>query len=977
MALIVRRAAAAKGLLAAGAAVMFIAALLLAGLTAYAGAAAEAGVHAAVESADPAERSVLIRGAAAEGRDEAVRKAYGTAAVSSASYASGWAIADPGAGATPDANGIVYADVVAVGDLQRHAELTAGEWPTGRRAALAEPVARLLGVTAGDTLRLVDRRTDRILPVEVSGVWRPEDRADPFWLLLPDVEAGRLPQTSTHGPIVVTAEAFGSDFGQGASAGWLARPDLTGATRELVARTAGEAAAVSARLPEETGLGASATITTGLPTLAERLDRADLVRRSALVTPVLLLAVLGGYALTLVALLLGEARRPETALLRARGASRRQLAGFAAAEAFVLVLPAALIAPPLAVLLVGGIPIPGTTLEPRLTGQVWLIAAVAAAGGVLALTVPALRKAGTYIAETAGRARLSMFRKAGLDVVVVALAVLGWLQLRQYSSPVSAGFGGVDPLLAAAPTLGVLTGAVLAVRLLPPIARFVAGRLGRGVSRSGLLGTWQAGRRAHAGPMVMLALAVAAATVSWSLAGTTEGSIDDQAEQRVGADMRVVEAGGAAPDGREQQLRALPGAREVVPAWRESIPLTAGSDPAELIAIDTAAARSVMLAREDATGGPPRALLDAMTRTHKSEISERALRPGAIATTGGPVRTFAVLKDGSRLDLGVSTDGRPITITAQRTGLVGFLVQGPQDAEVSWRITGQDGEWTAITRGGTSRSAGEDGTLRVGGAFAVTPALLREPVPVAVTQHAYTELNVRPGQPAFMTVSGASVPIQVVAVINRVPGTSGGAAILADRPALDAALFTAYGIAPRTSEWWISGDPGGTENLTGAEILDRRELARSAAEDPFGAGARVALFLAAFGAVLLAAAGIAADSRATAARRAGELAILHTLGAGPRLLARSLVIEQAFLAGVGALTGLGVGLLVAGAMAPLLILTPTAVRPVPVPVLDVAWLATTGSVALLVAIALALSAITAASAARRLPAARLRLGADR
>ncbi|MEU4429030.1 FtsX-like permease family protein, partial [Actinoplanes sp. NPDC024001] len=131
------------------------------------------------------------------------------------------------------------------------------------------------------------------------------------------------------------------------------------------------------------------------------------------------------------------------------------------------------------------------------------------------------------------------------------------------------------------------------------------------------------------------------------------------------------------------------------------------------------------------------------------------------------------------------------------------------------------------------------------------------------------------------------------------------------------------------------------------------------------------------GGVLLAGAGIAADSRATARRRAGELAVLHTLGAGPRLLARSLVVEQAFLAGVGALAGLTVGLLVAGAMAPLLVLTPTAVRPVPEPVLQVGWLPTVGSVVLLVGIALALSAATAASAARRLPAARLRLGADR
>ncbi|WP_229072787.1 FtsX-like permease family protein [Actinoplanes sp. DH11] len=1009
MALIVRRAAAAKGLLAAGAAVMFIAALLLAGLTAYAGAAVEAGVRAAVAAAAPAERSVLVRGAAGEGRDEAVRVAYAGSEVSGASYASGWAITNPGGGATPDANGVVYADVVAVDELRRYADLTAGAWPAGAGAALAEPVAKVLGVTAGDTVRLLDRRTEEIVPVEVAGLWRPKDVNDPFWLLLPDVFSGRLPQTATHGPIVVSREVFEKRFATGASAGWLVRPDLSGATLDSVARTSEEAAAVAARLPEESGLGTSATITTGLSTLADRLERADLVRRSALVTPVLLLAVLGGYALTLVAVLLGEARRAETALLRARGASRRQLAGLAAAEAFVLVIPAALLAPPLAVFLVGHVPIPGglsretipgglsretipgglspetisgglssgtMPLEPALTASVWLIAALAALGGVVALTVPALRKARTYVAETAGRARLSMFRRAGLDLVVVALAVLGWVQLRQYSSPVGAGVGGVDPLLAAAPTLGVLTGAVAAIRLLPPVARFAGSRLGRGVSRSALLGTWQAGRRAHAGPMVMLALAVAAATVSWAVAGTARTSLDDQAEQQVGADLRVVEEGGA-PDDRLAQLTALPGATAVVGAWRESIPLTAGSDPAELVALDTSAAREVMLAREDATGGAPRELLDAMARGRASRMPERVLRPGQITTSGGPVRTIAVFTDGRRLDLGVSTDGRPLRITGSVPGLAGFLVLVPADTEVTWRITGQPGDWHGISRRGAAVSAEDDGTLRVTGGFAVTPLVLREPVPVAMTSHAFTELNASTDRTVFLAVQGVSVPVRVVEVVDRVPGTAGGAAVLADRPALDAALFTAYGIAPRTSEWWVSGNPSGTASLTGVRVLDRRELARAAAADPFGAVSRVALFLAAFGAVLLAAAGIAADSRATAGRRAGELAIMHTLGAGPRLLARSLVVEQAFLAGIGALAGLVVGLLVAAAMVPLLVLTPTAVRPVPEPVLEIGWPATAGSVALLVGVALALSAATAASAARRLPAARLRLGADR
>jgi ABC-type antimicrobial peptide transport system permease subunit len=107
------------------------------------------------------------------------------------------------------------------------------------------------------------------------------------------------------------------------------------------------------------------------------------------------------------------------------------------------------------------------------------------------------------------------------------------------------------------------------------------------------------------------------------------------------------------------------------------------------------------------------------------------------------------------------------------------------------------------------------------------------------------------------------------------------------------------------------------------------------------------------------------------------MAVLHTLGAGPRQLARSLVVEQTFLAGLGALAGLLVGLLVAAAMAPLLILTPSAGHPVPRPLLTVDWWRVGGTAVLLVAVALALSAIAAALAGRRLPATRLRIGMDR
>ncbi|GAA4602310.1 ABC-type lipoprotein release transport system permease subunit [Actinoplanes octamycinicus] len=960
MALILRRAAAARGLLAAAAAVMLAAVLLLTGLAAYATASAGAGLRAAVSVADPDERSVLVRGAlGAEpaARDAAVRRAYAPATVSSARYGSGWAVQGATGTAAPDADGIVYASLVQLADLSEHADLVSGAWPAGNGdVALAEPAATALGLRSGATLRLLDRNTKRTVARKVSGVWRPRDTADPYWLLVPDVFAGRLPQTSTYGPIVAADPGFFA----GASGGWLIRPDLADPTMASVRRAADRAAAIGKALPETSGMGTSATVSTGLPDLVDRLTKADLVRRSTLVTPVLLVVVLGGYALSLVAVLLAESRRSETALLRARGASRRQLGGLAAIEALGLVLPGVLLGPPLAVALVRL-----QAAEARLDAGVWLVAALVGVGGVLALSAPAVRRGGTYVAETAGRKRLSMVRRAGLDLVVVALAVLGWLQLRQYSAPTGAGGLGIDPLLAAAPTLGVLTGAVLAIRLLPPVARFAAGRLDRGRARSALFGTWQAGRRSHAGPMVMVALAVAAATVSWCLAATAQQSRVDQAVQLAGADLRLVESAGLAPVGRAEQLAALPGVRTVVPAWRDFVPLTAGEDPAELVAMDAAAARDVVQARDDAFGGPPADLLDELAAAG-GPGETGTLRPGRIVSSA-PLRTIAVFTGGRRVDLGLSDRGRPRDFTTSGPGLLGFKVEGTG----TWKITGQEGTFQVTDRAHSLVATDHTGAYPVNGGIQMAIQSAWDPVPIAITPAVEEAL----GEIRFLNVGAVGVPVKVIAVIDRMPGTEGGAAILADRAALDARLFGGFGIVRDTGEWWLSGTDPGVAGLSGLRVVDRQQLATTG--DAFGTAARIALFGAALGAMLLAAAGIAADARATARHRSVELAVLHTLGAGPRLLARSLIIEQALLAGLGALAGLGVGLLVAAAMAPLLVLTPAAGRPQPEAWLEILWGRTLGSAGLLVAIALAVSATTALSATRRLPATRLRLGEDR
>ncbi|WP_422772670.1 FtsX-like permease family protein [Plantactinospora sp. WMMC1484] len=1076
MRLVFRRARAAKSLLLAATGATLIATALLTGLAGYSREVVDSGTERAVAAASQEERSILVRGTAGgtraelTARDTAVRARFADGlgrvpvTVAGAGYATGRQFSGRTGNAVPDAQGLVFARVVFLDDLPGHARLTGGEWPRpGERpvqAALAEPVARILGAGVGDLIPITDRVTDRVTEVRVTGIWKPRDAGDPYWRLVPEVTDGVASGSATYGPLVVDRADFLDHFVGNASAGWVVEPDLSSATIASLARLGEAADRVGASLPAETGLGSSGLVSTELGQLVQRLDRAGLVGRSALVTPMLLVVVLGGYALLLVAVLLTEQRRGEAALLRARGAGRGQLAGLAGREALLVVLPAAVLSPPLAtelVRLADRTPVLAAAalhLNPRLDARTWLVAALAALGCALAMLGPALRRGGSYVAELASRSRPSrrtIAQRAGMDVALVALAVLGWLQLRQYSSPLAGarpdGALGIDPLLAATPTVGVLAGAVLALRGLPPMARLAERYVDRRSWTGTMLGMWQAGRRPHAGPVLLLALAVAVGTLAWCLAATSERSLSDQADHQVGADLRLVEASGVAPPARAGQLAGLPGTERILPAWRDAPRLGTEGVQAGMVALDTADADRVVRLRDDLVDGDAAGLFAGMTAARVGAPIV-ALPPGTRRLTGtistvgtggftpSAVRTAAILAEPHgghvRVALGASQDGRPLRFDVELPddgfdvelpgdgpppALAGFVVDtlGPAGYVVDWRLSGLraapadgtgtpvplagGGHWQAVDRSGNSdpATAGRSGLdvryqvpasswpgVNSPVSFAVAAARHAGAVPMVATPEALAGLRMGVGEQSVLVLGGGAVQVQVTGTVAALPGAPESAGLLVDLPSLSTVLFHERGIVAAPEEWWLATRPDGhgaaaeaAAGLGGLRVADRVAVAGRSGTDPYGVGARAALFAAALGALLLAAVGITVDVRANARRRVTELAVLHTLGAGPRLLARSLLVEQAFLAGIGVLVGLGVGIAVAATMAPLVILTPSAERPVPAPLLDIAWLPAGGTAAVLLALALALSGLTAATMRSRLAAAQLRIGEDR
>jgi len=1071
MRLVFRRARGARTLLLAAVTATLIATSFVVGLLAYGRDVVSAAARSTVASAPPAERSVLVRGAAdagsstLEAKDSALRAALSEGiggrrvTISAVGYSVGRQLTGPVGTAVGDADGLVFGDVMFLDDLPDHATLISGTWarPGASEVTLARAAAAVLQVKVGDRVPITDRRTDQVAPVVVAGIWEPRDLTDPYWLLVPSVASGSAPGSSSYGPIALPRDDFLRAWAADASIGWIVQPDLAGVGLPELVALQRDARPLRAGLAERVGLDGTGSVATELDRLVDRLTRADLVGRSALLTPVLLIVVLGVYALLLIAMLLTEHRRGETALIRARGAARLQIAGLAAREAALIVLPAVVLGPPLATAALRAtnrLPVfsdVAIRLDPRLAPWIWAVAAAAAVVCLAAMVGPSVRRSGTYVEELATRSRPSRFafaQRASLDLVLVGLAVLAWFQLRRYASPL-AGSGsalGIDPLLVAAPTVGVLAGAVVSLRVLPRVTRLAERYVDRKHWPATMFGMWQAGRRPHAGPVLLLSLAVAVSTLAWCLLSTAERSIVDQADFGVGADLRLVEANGFAPAGRTEQLAALGGVAAVAPVSRDTLRLGPENTETAVVGIDPAVASTVVRYRTDLVDQPPARLFAGLAAA-RTPLPVTALAPGAttfaadIAVTTTDLdsnadftTTLTVLAgDGhlARVPLGTVRVGTPprrfevelpadprlslVRLDVTAAGVDSFssntyrwtissIVTSTRGGDRSAVNLSAAGGWRQVDGSGrdlsvANKPAGDPGGLQAsvsptrflaqfGGlpslAFGLIPSAGLGPVPVAATPAALHALRAKVGDDVPLTYSGTDVTLRMVAEVEAVPGITGNpSGMIADLASLSVALARARASGLAVSEHWVTVAPDAAATVAdearavpGLRVLDRERQAATAGREPYGVGGRSALFAAGLGALLLALIGVAVDVRATARRRVGEFAVLQTMGAGSRLLARSVLAEQAFLAGLGVAVGLAVGVGVAATMAPLVILTPSADRPEPLPVLEVPWLPVGATAGTLFLVALVLSGVVAATLGRRLAIARLRIGDD-
>lgn len=437
------------------------------------------------------------------------------------------------------------------------------EWfgpPWRVQVGVSEAAADLFGVRPNALLKLADEK-GAAKNVQVSGIFRPVDPADPAWaeapwLLNPAAGADGIGTTRFGG--LLTADslpdarlAFAPDELQRtvsftpdpAVLTWAAARGVTATVITLQAKSA------SSRMVDT-----SSTWRTGLDSVLDEVTAQ--IETAKVQAAVLLTAILAGAVLVLLlaADLLVRRRSAALILARQRGAALTVLGAELLLESTLVAFAAAGAGCAVAVLVTGGVA--GMWVAPVL---VTAVAAVPAYGVVMASSatrdrkVPANRSARRWARHTGA------LRRAAAEAAVVVAAAAAIVALHQR------GLGAGLPV--PAPTLAVVAAAILLVRVLPPVTALVLRQTLRSRRPVAVFATAQASAvSGRALPVIALVTSAALASFTLVTASTVDHGLAGGAQETVGADVRVDLADDAAATTGEtaRRIAAAPGVTSVV-----------------------------------------------------------------------------------------------------------------------------------------------------------------------------------------------------------------------------------------------------------------------------------------------------------------------------------------------------------------------------------------------------------------------------
>jgi putative ABC transport system permease protein len=462
--------------------------------------------------------------------------------------------------------------------LDRSSRLISGHLPQQGQISHGQVILQI-AATPATAARFGLRPGSRLgfppdITLEVTGIVTPADPGSAFWgvdsvAAAPVLNVSELPGGPTYwlgacfiGPGEVPLLQAAVPTGR--MQVWWAVPQST------TSLTADQVTALQARLNgvltvggivQVNGQSVQVTLSSGLAGALSAFSGQDQAIGAVLSLLFVSLAVIGIVAVLLGAGLVATRRSAEFAVLRARGASLRQVAGRALAAAAVLALPAAAVGAVLAIVVTPG---GGTAVA-------WWLAGCALAAALAGLPLFA---AGQQRGTGGGRGgrgrspgahhavsrRTAAARRLVAEAGLAAAAVGGIIVLRRQGlSP-----GSVDVYPSAAPVLVAILAAIIVVHGYPVVLRLLL-RLARarpGVSA--FVGLARATRTSRSAIVPVFALVLALAVVAF---GTM---IDDavyranvsQSWREVGADALVDAATSSRPlsPAAQREIAAVPGA---------------------------------------------------------------------------------------------------------------------------------------------------------------------------------------------------------------------------------------------------------------------------------------------------------------------------------------------------------------------------------------------------------------------------------
>ncbi|MCX5380027.1 hypothetical protein [Streptomyces sp. NBC_00091] len=476
-------------------------------------------------------------------------------------------------------------DLLHLPQIASHSRLVEGRWPSGGGGegtvpvALSKSTADSIGAKVGSVL---EGSSDIASPmsIEVVGLFAPADPADVYWS---DTDTSCLVQACLKwdkkqekswwdASALVGPEGIGRLAGWGTLATdfWRLPVDIGALRAERLPEVAEQIASyvsgpTANRLITESG-HPDIRITSELPKL---FAAAEARRQAAAPLAAIGPAGVAGVALVVFCLaagLTGDRREAELALLLARGGSRAGILRRLLGEGAVIVLPAAVLAATLGVLL-----LPTPRSAPGL-----LSAAAVALAALLAFPVRA------FVLLSGPRAAAPR-RRLVAELLVLAATAAAVAEVRRRG--VAPAGAGLDPLLVAAPLLLALCGGLLLARIQPPLARLAARAAGRGRGLTGFLGLARAARGNAGGarpsvlPLIALLLAVTTGGFGSAVLASVDGARLEAARGDVGGDAHV-----SAPPREElapefvRAAGALPGVRSSLGVWTDRDALLMSDD---------------------------------------------------------------------------------------------------------------------------------------------------------------------------------------------------------------------------------------------------------------------------------------------------------------------------------------------------------------------------------------------------------------